>query len=79
VRRSSSKRKRSFFHGFWEAPARGASAVKGSVCDGGYASCMEALVPVILVVLVLSGPLSYFFGADSRTDDPRGWWPASRR
>jgi hypothetical protein len=40
---------------------------------------MEAFAFSILVAVVLSGPLSYFFGADSRADDPRGWWPAARR
>jgi drug/metabolite transporter (DMT)-like permease len=40
---------------------------------------VEAVALVLLVVLVLSGPLSHFFGADSRVDDPRGWWPGGPR
>ena len=33
---------------------------------------------LILTSLVLIGPLSYFFGADSRRPDERGWLAARR-
>jgi hypothetical protein len=32
-----------------------------------------------LAFLILIGPLSLLMGADSRVDDPRGWWPAVPR
>jgi hypothetical protein len=34
---------------------------------------------VILVLLLLSGPLAYVCGVDSRTGDVRGGWPGERR
>jgi hypothetical protein len=34
---------------------------------------------VILAFLVLIGPLSYFFGVDSRRPSDRGWVTAARR
>lgn len=34
---------------------------------------------LVLAFLVLLGPLALLFGADSRVDDPRGWWPALPR
>ncbi len=36
---------------------------------------MELLV---LLFLLGIGPLALLLGADSRVDDPRGWWPAIR-
>jgi len=35
-------------------------------------------VVLILVFLVLVGPLSYFFGVDSRRSTDRGWVAAGR-
>ncbi len=32
-----------------------------------------------MAFLILIGPLSLLVGADSRVDDPRGWWPAVPR
>jgi hypothetical protein len=38
------------------------------------------LVSILIVLLVLSGPLAYFFGTDSRpVDDRQGGWFGSRR
>ncbi len=37
------------------------------------------IVFLVLVSLVVLGPLAYFFGADTRTGDPRGGWPGRRR
>jgi hypothetical protein len=38
------------------------------------------LVVILGLLLVLSGPLAYFFGVDSRrVDDPQGGWFGSRR
>jgi hypothetical protein len=34
---------------------------------------------VVLVFVVLIGPLSLLYGADSRADDRRGGWPGTRR
>lgn len=34
---------------------------------------------VVVAFLVLVGPLALLCGADSRVDDPRGWWPAVPR
>jgi hypothetical protein len=39
-------------------------------------SCIVA--PVFLAFIAVIGPLSYFFGADSRRIDDRGWFAASR-
>jgi hypothetical protein len=39
----------------------------------------DLIVFSLLVVLVLLGPLAYFFGADSRVDEPRAGWPGTRR
>jgi hypothetical protein len=39
-------------------------------------SCI--VTPVILALIALTGPLSYFFGADSRRIDDRGWFAARR-
>jgi hypothetical protein len=33
---------------------------------------------IMLAFLVLIGPLSYFFGADSRRTSDRGWFGAKR-
>ena len=33
---------------------------------------------LILMFLALVGPLSYFFGADSRRSKDRGWFGAAR-
>jgi hypothetical protein len=33
------------------------------------------LIFLLLVALLVLGPLAYFFGADSRVQDERGWWP----
>ncbi|HEX5467467.1 MAG TPA: hypothetical protein VFW80_00310 [Gaiellaceae bacterium] len=33
----------------------------------------------LFVLLVLIGPLAYFYGTDSRTGDTRGGWPGERR
>jgi hypothetical protein len=41
---------------------------------------MEAFLIILLLLLV--GPLSHYFGADSRVFDERdgrGWWPGSPR
>jgi hypothetical protein len=45
-----------------------------SICHG--ESMFEA---VLLTLLLLLGPLAYFFGVDSRTGDARGGWPGERR
>lgn len=38
------------------------------------------LVTILIVLLVLSGPLAYFFGVDSRrVDDPQGGWFGNHR
>jgi hypothetical protein len=34
---------------------------------------------IVLALLLLLGPLAYFFGTDSRTADSRGGWPGDRR
>jgi hypothetical protein len=34
---------------------------------------------VVVAFLVVIGPLALLCGADSREDDPRGWWPAVPR
>jgi hypothetical protein len=34
---------------------------------------------IVLTILVLSGPLAYVFGVDSRTGDARGGWPGEPR
>ena len=34
---------------------------------------------VVLAFIVLIGPLAVLYGADSRLDDPREGWPATRR
>jgi hypothetical protein len=37
-------------------------------------------VALAIVFVILVGPLSIFYGVDSRiTRDPRGWWPATPR
>jgi hypothetical protein len=33
---------------------------------------------LLLVALLVLGPLAHFFGADSRVQDERGWWPDRR-
>jgi hypothetical protein len=34
---------------------------------------------ILLASFVLIGPLALLFGADSRVDDERGWWPGTPR
>jgi hypothetical protein len=36
-------------------------------------------VVLVLVFLVVIGPLAYWYGVDSRVDDPRGWIVPRRR
>ena len=37
------------------------------------------LALLLLTVLLLSGPLAYVYGVDSRTGDARGGWPGEPR
>jgi hypothetical protein len=40
----------------------------------------EFVVELTLIALLLVlGPLAYFFGVDSRTGDARGGWPGTAR
>jgi len=39
---------------------------------------MELMEWLVLGFLLGIGPLALLLGADSRVDDPRGWWPAIR-
>jgi hypothetical protein len=34
---------------------------------------------IVFTLVLLLGPLAYFFGEDSRTADTRGGWPGDRR
>jgi hypothetical protein len=34
---------------------------------------------ILLALFILVGPLALLFGADSRVDDARGWWPGTPR
>jgi hypothetical protein len=38
-----------------------------------------ALTLLVLVFVVLIGPLAVLYGVDSRLDDRRDGWPATRR
>jgi hypothetical protein len=40
---------------------------------------VEMGVVLVLVFLVAIGPLAYWYGVDSRVDDPRGWIVPRRR
>ena len=33
------------------------------------------IIFLLLIGLLVAGPLSHFFGVDSRLQDGRGWWP----
>jgi hypothetical protein len=38
------------------------------------------LAVILILLLILAGPLSYFFGVDSRrVEDPQGGWFGDRR
>jgi hypothetical protein len=39
---------------------------------------MEIILFILFVVLVLSGPLAYFWGKDSRRLEDRGWFGSPR-
>jgi hypothetical protein len=36
------------------------------------------IIFLLLIGLLVLGPLSHFFGVDSRVRDERGWWPDRR-
>ncbi|HEY4027152.1 MAG TPA: hypothetical protein VGO86_12045 [Candidatus Dormibacteraeota bacterium] len=42
-------------------------------------SMMSSVEYLVLAFLFGIGPLAFLVGADSREDDPRGWWPAVPR
>jgi nitrogen fixation-related uncharacterized protein len=39
---------------------------------------MEIILMLLVIVLVLAGPLAYFWGADSRRVEDRGWFGSRR-
>src|SRR5262245_44786509 len=42
-------------------------------------SMMTVMELLVVAFLIGIGPLALLFGADSREDDPRGWWPGAPR
>ena len=43
-----------------------------------YRSGMEIILMLLVIVLVLAGPLAYFWGTDSRRVEDRGWFGSRR-
>ena len=65
-----------FMHATRNAEHRSGVLVIGATIKKGGAIGMTALI--VLAFLVLIGPLSYFYGVDSRLLADRGWFPDRR-